>query len=250
MAKELRDNVSRVKRINWFGTTIFVGLRTADAFLQYALLRRGWASDLVRVVGGTSLAANLIADGSMHLRPYYNLIAAMSFGSSLKQITHIFLVLEQEMSPSSAVTVALFNTVLNSLNTVFSVWAVTSQTPDAGNLASPLLLSAVGFYLIGILIEAVSEIQRTAFKSDPANKGKPYAGGLFSLARHVNYGGYTIWRSAYALASGGWAWGIAVFAFFFYDFAARGVPVLDAYLSDRVSCATLALLSHADIVLV
>ncbi|KAI8717063.1 S5A-REDUCTASE domain-containing protein [Fusarium sp. LHS14.1] len=214
MAKELRDNVSRVKRINWFGTTIFVGLRAADAFLQYAFLRRRWASDLVRVVGGTSLAANLIVDGSMHLRPYYNLIAAMAFGSSLKQITHIFLVLEQEMFPSSAVTVGPLQ-------------------HHAGNLTSPLLLSAVGFYLIGLLTEAVSEIQRTAFKRDPANKGKPYAGGLFSLARHVNYGGYTIWRSAYALASGGWAWGIAVFAFFFYDFAARGVPVLDAYLSGR-----------------
>ena len=51
--------------------------------------------------------------------------------------------------------------------------------------------------MAGILLELVSELQRKRFKDDPANKGKPYAGGLFSLARSINYGGYTLWRGGY-----------------------------------------------------
>ncbi|MBE3045920.1 hypothetical protein IMZ48_25935 [Candidatus Bathyarchaeota archaeon] len=52
MAPELRDNVSRTKRFNKLGTTVFVGLRAADAVLQYALLHKGWAASLIKKAGG------------------------------------------------------------------------------------------------------------------------------------------------------------------------------------------------------
>ncbi|KAJ4181592.1 hypothetical protein NW759_017174 [Fusarium solani] len=144
---------------------------------------------------------------------------------------------EQDTPPSSAFSIAFFNTVFNSFNTIFSLWTATSQAPSLGPeesvLQSPAIMVGAGLYLTGILIEFVSELQRTLFKKNPANKGKPYSGGLFALARHINYGGYTIWRSAYAFTAAGWPWGLVVFSFFFYDFASRGVPVLDQYLSDR-----------------
>ncbi|KAH7111171.1 hypothetical protein B0J13DRAFT_660202 [Dactylonectria estremocensis] len=238
MAKQLQDNLSRVKHFNLLGTSIFVGLRAADAFLQYGLLQRGWAPRFIELLGGHVVDRGMIANAATtQLQPYFGAISLMACGSSLKQILALLIVSEQDMPPSSAFVIALFNTVFNSLNAVFSVWAATSQRPTSETLAgvaqSPLVLFGVGFYTIGILTEMISELQRTYFKRNPTNKGKPYANGLFSLARHINYGGYTIWRAAYAVSSGGWPWGLTVFSFFFYDFVSRGVPVLDTYLSER-----------------
>ncbi|MBE3045919.1 DUF1295 domain-containing protein [Candidatus Bathyarchaeota archaeon] len=159
----------------------------------------------------------------------------LTMGSSLKQILTMLIVSEQDTPASSAVQISVFNSIVNSANTLLSVWAATSQLPAEGITKSPWVLAAAGLYLVGISTEFVSELQRTAFKRDPANKEKPYAGGLFSLARHINYGGYTIWRAEYASASGGWLSGLLVGAFFLHDFVTRGVPVLDQYLSKRVS---------------
>lgn len=237
MADKLRDNVSRVKRSNPLGTTIFVGLRAADVFLQYSLLQQGWASKLVEMVGGHAVGVRQLSNPgtATQLQPYYNIISLMAAGSSFKQILTILIVSEQDMPPSSAFGIAIFNTIFNSLSTIFSVWTATSQVPPEPMTESPAVLIGAGFYLVGILTEMISELQRTWYKKDPANKGKPYAGGLFSLARHINYGGYTIWRAAYAYTSAGWPFGLFVATFFFYDFATRGVPVLDQYLSGRMS---------------
>jgi len=83
----------------------------------------------------------------------------------------------------------------------------------------------------------VSEIQRKAFKDEKKNEGKPFTGGLFGLARHINYGGYVVWRSSYALVSGGLLWAAFVGTFFGTDFARRGIPVLDEYCSKRYGVA-------------
>ncbi|UKZ84209.1 uncharacterized protein TrAFT101_000124 [Trichoderma asperellum] len=243
MANKLHDNVSRVKKFNVLGTATFIGLRAADVAFQYVLLNDGWASRLVQAVGGRSVElARLKSDGG-GLQPYYTIIAMMALGSSLKQIITILVVSEQDMPVSSAVVIALFNTIFNSINTLLSVLDVTSGSPPtaASILMSPSVVAGLGFYVVGISVELLSELQRTAFKKNSANKGKPYAGGLFSLARHINYGAYTIWRAFYAYTSGGGLWGVSVGLFFFYDFAFRGVPILDEYLLQRVSTSAICL---------
>lgn len=241
MANKLHDNVSRVKKFNFLGTSTFIGLRAADVAFQYVLLNNGWASEVVRAVGGQSVELEQLKSAGGGLQPYYTVIAMMAFGSSLKQIITMLVVSEQDTPVSSAIVIAIFNTVFNSLNTLFSVWGVTSRSPPtaASMLQSPSAIVGLGLYLVGISVEMLSELQRTSFKKDPANKGKPYAGGLFSLATHINYGAYTIWRASYACASGGALWGLTVGLFFFYDFASRGVPVLDEYLLQRVGTSAL-----------
>jgi len=82
-------------------------------------------------------------------------------------------------------------------------------------------------------LEFGSEIQRQVFKKDRKNKGKVYDGGLFSLSRHINYFGYTLWRTGYALAAGGWTWGAVTASFFVYDFNFRAIPVLQHYLEEN-----------------
>ncbi|KAK7409238.1 hypothetical protein QQX98_008614 [Neonectria punicea] len=166
MATPLRDNVSRNKNLNLLGTSIFVGLRAAHVFLQYGLLKRGWASSFIEFLGGRSVERGLVVNAATtQLQPYYGAISLMALGSSLKQIFHLAVISEQEMPPVSAITIPVFNTVFNSLNTIFSLWAVTSQVPAWTSLAdayqSPWLLLSTGLYLVGIMTELVSELQRT-----------------------------------------------------------------------------------------
>ena len=235
--KKLHDNLSRVKGPSPLGKSIFVGLRLTDALWQYAFLHRGWASQLVHRLRGTPLPVLDVANGQLY--PYYQLFVAMSFGSGLKQAIHMAFISEQELSAASGFGIGLFNTVINSTNILFSIWSSTSQASLSDGwlstlLSTPSVAIGVGAYTIGILTELFSELQRQRFKKDPANKRKPYGGGLFSLATNINYGAYTLWRAGFALASGGWPWGLFTFSFFLYDFVTRGVPVLDQYCSNKV----------------
>lgn len=128
-----------------------------------------------------------------------------------------------------AIAIAFFNTLTNSLNSLMFTIAGSNPTylPPWSMYIGPAL------YTVGILIEPIAEVQRAIFKAKPENKGKPYAGGLFSLARNINYGGYTLWRSGMAFAAGGPLWGGLMFGLLTWDFATRGIPVLEEYLRSR-----------------
>ena len=88
-------------------------------------------------------------------------------------------------------------------------------------------------YIAGIGLETVSEIKRKHFKEDPHNKGQICDTGLWGKARHINYGGYTIWRTGYALAAGGWVAGAAVGAWHYWNFAYRSIDLMDEYMSGK-----------------
>ena len=133
------------------------------------------------------------------------------------------------MPAGPAIAICIFNTVNNSLNTLLFTLAGSNPT-----YVSPYsFYVGAALYTVGILVEPLAEVQRKIFKDKPENKGKPYAGGLFSLARNINYGAYTIWRTGFALACGGPVWaGLAGLAFS-YDFATRAIPVLESYCEDK-----------------
>ena len=228
------------------GRSIFVGLRAADAVLQFSILQRGWGTSLIQRLGGSVIPFATPRDASVAffgLGPYPAVMAALAAGSSVKQIIYMVGVCETALSPQMATIIGVFNTVLNTSNTLFSIWSVTSAAPQLATqsasltdviTSSPSLMFGLGLYTVGICTELVSEIQRKMFKDKPENKGKPYGGGLFGLATNINYGGYTLWRTGYAVAAAGLPWGALVGAFFFYDFSARAIPVLDQYCTDRV----------------
>lgn len=87
-----------------------------------------------------------------------------------------------------------------------------------------------------MFIETVSEIQRKSARKP----GLPYTKGLWSLSRHPNYLGYTLWRTGYAIAAGGWIWGLASGALFSWDFVTRGIPVLEDYCETKVCYSFIA----------
>lgn len=232
---------SREKKPSPLGTTLFVGLRAADAALQYSLLRQGWAANAVSFLGGQAIPT--IGLGPLGLTPYGAVLSSLAVGASFKHVLWRLAIAEQEMKPGAAVLIGAFNTVFNGANTLLSAWALSSAAPtnlppsasiSEVLLSSPAVLAGVGLFAVGIVTELYSEFQRKWFKSKPKNKGKPYGGGLWSLATNINYGGYTLWRTGYAMAAAGPFWGLFVGSFFFYDFSSRAIPVLDRYCAKKV----------------
>jgi protein-S-isoprenylcysteine O-methyltransferase Ste14 len=237
-----------VYRTNLPGILTLVGLRALDPFLQYSILAHDLAAPVLHRLGLQTLPRGLPArtgfallDG-LQLSPFRLVLLAMSAGTSTKQILTLLTVTREEMTPSMGVAVSFVNSLFNSANSVAFTTCLFSASldSDANFPQAPLLAGAV-LYVLGMGVEVVSEAQRASFKTDPKNRGKPYTGGLFGLARHINYGGYAVWRTGYALAAGGWIWGGLVGVMAFWDFATRAVPVLDGYCAEKVSLEALHL---------
>ncbi|KAL9133700.1 MAG: hypothetical protein Q9175_005116 [Cornicularia normoerica] len=246
--QNLSTMTSRQKKPSPLGTSIFVGLRAADTVLQYSILQRGWGSQLIQSLGGSVVPFATPRDPALAyfgLGPYPAILSALALGASAKHVAYMLGIAEQEMTPPAAVMIAALNTIFNTLNTMFSLWTITSAAPQMATqsasitdviASSPTLMLGLGLYIVGIVTELASEVDRQRFKAKPENKGKPYGGGLWSWATHINYGGFTLWRTGYAVSAAGLPWGALVGVFFFYDFTSRAIPSLDKYCTEKVGC--------------
>ncbi|KAG6900831.1 hypothetical protein C0993_000150 [Termitomyces sp. T159_Od127] len=235
----LHDYLSRIKRPSPLGSTVFVGLRLAEPLVQHAILSQNLGSSLINHFGGEVLPFGIPVEPCIGLSPYRLILFLMSAGSSLKQIFWLTSVAEQEMPVKSAIPIGAFNFLFNSLNSLFFINKFTSAATNGGQdlddpdfPSIPLVVGSAA-YVTGLMLELVSELQRKRFKKDPKNKGKNYAGGLFSLARHINYTGHVLMRGGYALAAGGWIWSGFTTAFFVRDFVTRAIPCLDKYCQEQ-----------------
>ncbi|WP_298467646.1 DUF1295 domain-containing protein [uncultured Erythrobacter sp.] len=69
-------------------------------------------------------------------------------------------------------------------------------------------------WVIGITFEAIADAQKSAFKKDPANKGKFIDAGLWKWSRHPNYfGEITLWTGILIMAIpvlSGWSWLVVI----------------------------------------
>lgn len=231
-----------IKQSSPLGTGLFLGLRSLDPVLQYGLLARGIAANAIHKLGGKTLAqgppvvTNTFLD-RLALSPYRLILLGMAAGSAIKQNYWLVGICQEEFPPLSAIEVSVFNTVFNSVNSLLFTCSMTSASVNGEHFPQTPLLVGSALYLVGIFTETFSEWQRLQFKKSPANKGLVYTGGLFRFARHINYAGYTLWRAGYALAAGGWTWGAIVGAFFSYNFISDGIPELNRYCQERVSCS-------------
>ena len=226
---QLRDYVTRTKSSSPLGTSIFVGLRLLDPPLIYSILAHGLASRLITALGfsspSTDSSVNFLALSSLQ-----NVIFLMATGSSLKHIYWILCVSEQQMPAGTGSFFGSLEVILDVLN---SLIFLIKGHPIRG-IRSWTFTVGISLYVLGLFLETVSEVQRRNFKRKPANRGKPYGHGLFAWARNINYGGHTLWKSGFAMVSGGWIWALIIGGTYFYDFATRGVPVLDQYCQNRV----------------
>ena len=172
------------------GTSIFVSLRALDPVLQRYILLSAPFPALLAKLGLSTTPHNYFVSPSS-LTSFQSLIWALSIGSAIKQITWILYISNEPMYAGGASMICAFNTFFNSINSMLA-------TPDLPYQCFPQqVYLGAALYGVGIMLELASELQRKRFKDDPVNKGKPYAGGLFGLARSINYGGYTLWRGGY-----------------------------------------------------
>lgn len=224
------------------GKAAFFILRGIEPYLQYSILAHGLGTSLFHRLGLRTLPPGLPAHtgfgliDSLGLSPYRLVLFGMAVGAAVKQNIWVTALSGEPMPVSGAVAVGIFNAVFNSVSSYAFLLGSTSASTES-DFPQPALIIGSTLYTVGIVTELVSEIQRKRFKSDPNNKGKAYTGGLWSFARHINYGGYTLWRAGYAIAGGGYTIGALVGAFFFWDFSQRAVPILNEYCEKRYGAA-------------
>ncbi|EME43292.1 hypothetical protein DOTSEDRAFT_174057 [Dothistroma septosporum NZE10] len=218
-------------------TTFFLG-RLADPFIQYGFLKRDWGRPLITRLRGTTLPQGppLIthtAFDRLGLSPYRTILWAMSFGSMLKQNYHLTTIMQERIKPGFGAQVALFNCVGNTLNSLFFVCAQTSASVNGEHFPQTPLIVGSALYVVGLLVEVVSEQQRHNWKKRPQNRGQLYVNGLFGTARHINYFGYMMWRTGYALAAGGWAWAAFVAGLSTWQFTRLTIPAHQQYMEEK-----------------
>jgi len=224
------------------GKAVFFLARAVEPYLQYSILAHGLGTSLLHRIGLRTLPAGLPANtgisfiDGLGLSPYRLVLFGMAVGAAAKQCVWVTALSGEPMPVDGALMVGAFNAGFNTVASYAFLLSATSASTEA-NFPQPALMIGSGLYVVGILTELVAEIQRKRFKADPSNKGKAYTGGLWQFARHINYGGYTLWRAGYAIAGGGYALGAAVGAFFAWDFSQRAIPVLDEYCGKRYGAA-------------
>lgn len=156
----------------------------------------------------------------------------MATGSTVKQIYWLTALSYERLPPSTATFVASFATTANTLNHLLFLNRATSASVNGEGFPQTPLLVGMVLYATGMLIECTAETQRYLFKKDPKNKGKVYTGGLFGVARHINYMGFLLWKTGYAVAAGGYTWGLVNAAMLGYNFT-RCIPPLAHYCQER-----------------
>ncbi|KAG8531747.1 ATP-dependent Lon protease pim1 [Bacidia gigantensis] len=87
-------------------------------------------------------------------------------------------------------------------------------------------------FVFGWVLHVLADHSKYLFRKDQRNRGKVYTGGVWGLVRHPNFLGFTIWRVAFASASGGWAFGMLMLANFVYLFWATSVSILEGYMEE------------------
>ncbi|KAB2111214.1 hypothetical protein AG0111_0g631 [Alternaria gaisen] len=220
------------------GKATFFILRGIEPVLQYSILAHGLGTSVLHRVGLRTLPPGLpthtgssLIDG-LGLSPYRLVLLGMAVGAAVKQNIWVTALSGEPMPVTGAIAVGVFNAVFNSLSTYAFLTTATSASTEA-DFPQPALLIGGSLYVVGIMTELIAEVQRKRFKANPDNKGKAYTGGLWSFARHINYGGYTIWRAGYAMVGGGYTLGALVGAFFAWDFTQRAIPILSEYCEKR-----------------
>ena len=222
------------------GAAAFVVARLVDPFVQYGILANDWGRTLIETAGGSTLPRGppLISNTPLDrvgLSTYRTILLAMSVGCMAKHNYHRLFIMQEKMTVGPGLQVGAFNLAMNSINSLLFVCAQTSASVNGEHFPQTPLLVGAAMFCTGMAIELGSELQRQTWKKDPAHKGRVYQGGLFGLARHINYFGYTVWRAGFAMASGGWIWSATTAALLSLQFIQMAIPGHQAYMEEKVS---------------
>lgn len=96
---------------------------------------------------------------------------------------------------------------------------------------NPLTFSGLALGLAGLILEAISDVQLSRFRRNPANRGKLMTTGLWAYSRHPNYFGEVLhWWGVWAMACavpGGLASVLSPLLITFLILKISGIPLLE-----------------------
>ena len=215
------------------------------AFIPAALTQTEHYYDLT---GGityvTTTVVAVLLSSELDLRA--TLVAGMVLIWSLRLATFLFLRIQKAGKDSR------FDQIKKQPPRFFLAWtlqglwvlltAAAAFAVITGGVREPL--GAVGMvgiavWLIGILIEIVSDRQKSAFKSDAGNAGKFINVGLWAWSRHPNYfGEIVLWIGVAIVAVPvlqGWQWATLISPVFvaFLLIKVSGIPMLEDAADER-----------------
>lgn len=223
------------------GAGLMAGLRAAEPFFQFQLIKHGYAASLLRTLKVDPRHA--LGPATWAVRPFsrFNLAGLNETTSvvlgmmSIAAIRHVYWALAQRpyyMHPGAGIGVAVYNGLVNLVNTLVLVYTC-SKTPLSAQALGWKQYLGLALFAAGIAAEVLPEDMRRSFKQKPENKGKLYTEGAFGVIRHPLFLGYSLWRTGVALATGSVINGVAQLGFQIAYFAFFAIPQLDGHMSSR-----------------
>ena len=215
------------------------------AFLPAALSQTERYYDLVG--GITYIAVTMFAvalSGELDLRAM--LVAAMVIFWSLRLATFLFRRISRDGKDSR------FDNIKNRPLRFFMAWtiqglwvlltAAAALAVITGGVREPLGalgIAGIAVWSIGILIEIISDRQKSNFRSHPDNEGKFINTGLWAWSRHPNYFGEIVLWTGMAIVAvpvlQGWQWATLISPVFvtFLLTKVSGIPLLEEKADQR-----------------
>ncbi|MDE0546211.1 DUF1295 domain-containing protein [Microbacterium sp. C7(2022)] len=123
--------------------------------------------------------------------------------------------------------------------TAAAAWIAMSTAATERAPLGVLTFVGIAVWLLGITIEIVADLQKSAFKADSANRGDFIRTGLWSRSRHPNYfGEIVLWIGVTLVAApvlAGWQWVALISPLFVTLLLTKvsGVPLLEAKADKR-----------------
>ncbi|KIM88145.1 hypothetical protein PILCRDRAFT_814057 [Piloderma croceum F 1598] len=220
------------------GFVIFFLGRAVDAPFQYLLFSRGWGVKALSTIGlhGNSTLLKE-GPGAWGLGPVPTLLTGLYAVAAMRHFYWITFTNTYKWPFTQAAAIVLSNLWFDTFNTLSTIHAISSSSPVvAGSFIEALgwkQWAGVGLFVAGMLIETLAEESRKRFKNNPSNKGKIDDTGLWSIVRHPNYAGFTLWRSGASLATGSLGYSIGMYIFIISLFVFQAIPGLSGHMSQH-----------------
>lgn len=215
------------------------------AFIPAALQQTERYYDLVGGITYISVTLFAVAlSGELDLRAM--LVAAMVMFWALRLATFLFRRISRDGKDSR------FDNIKNRPLRFFMAWtiqglwvlltAAAALAVITGGVREPLGaigIAGIAVWSVGILIEIVSDRQKSNFRSNPDNKGKFINTGLWAWSRHPNYFGEIVLWTGMAIVAvpvlHGWQWATLISPVFvtFLLTKVSGIPLLEEKADQR-----------------
>ncbi|SIR96192.1 DUF1295 domain-containing protein [Microbacterium sp. RURRCA19A] len=123
--------------------------------------------------------------------------------------------------------------------TASAAWIAMSADADHRAPLDVFAIVGIVVWIVGLVVEVVADLQKQAFRADPANTGEFIRTGLWSRSRHPNYfGEILVWVGVFVVAAPvlqGWQWVAVLSPLFVILLLTRvsGIPLLEKRADEK-----------------